>query len=205
MTAPQADTPTTRPTSVESARRSPSPVYLVSGASGAGKSTVGRALAQRFEYGVHIDADDVGRMVVSGARPPSLAAWSAEARNFDTETDRQLELRYRILCAMAKTYAENGFAVVVDCFFVTPWVDFCLDQLDGFTVHLVTLEVPRSHRHQRILERGTELPVPGFEELVESALAAEPRSRGLWIDASAEDPENVVDAILAPARQERPG
>lgn len=182
---------------MESADTSPSPVYLVSGASGAGKSTVARALAQRFEYGVHIDADDVGRMVVSGTRPPSLAAWSAKDRKFDAETDRQLELRYRVLCAMAKTYAENGFAVVVDFFFVTPWVDFCLNQLDGFIVHLVTLAVPRSIRHKRIQARGTELPVPGFEELVESALTAELGSRGLWIDASAEDPQKVVDAILA--------
>jgi len=161
---------------------------------------VARALAQRFEYGVHIDADDVGRMVVSGARPPSLAGWSAEARKFDGETDRQLEMRYRVLCAMAKTYAEYGFVVVVDFFFATPWVDFCLDQLDGFIVHLVTLAVPRSIRHERIQTRGTDLPEPGFEDLVESALATEPgEARGLWIDASAEDPEKVVDAIVAQA------
>lgn len=98
---------------------------------------------------------------------------------------------------MARIYADCGFAVVIDFFFVSPWLEFCLEQLAGCQIHLVTLVVPRRVRHQRILERGTELPIPGFEELVESALASEPPSRGLWIDASVLRPDQLVELILA--------
>jgi predicted kinase len=149
-----------------------SPVYLISGNSGAGKSTVGRSLAERFERGVFIEADDIGRLIVTGARPPRLEAWSTEERRFDAETERQLELRYCVLSTMAGVYVEYGFALVIDFFFVTPWVEYCLGQMPGLDVHLVTLEVPAPVRHQRILGRRTALPIPGFDHLVETALRA---------------------------------
>jgi adenylate kinase family enzyme len=42
------------------------PIFLILGSPAAGKSTVSKALLQRFERGFHIPVDDFRHMVVSG-------------------------------------------------------------------------------------------------------------------------------------------
>src|SRR5437879_1687393 len=80
-------------------------VVLLSGISGAGKSTIGELLAQRFERGVHVRGDLFRKMVRSG-RADMTAEPSEEAR-------RQLRLRYRIGAGVADVYFDAGFSVVV--------------------------------------------------------------------------------------------
>jgi len=66
------------------ATRTERAIFLINGTQGAGKSTVSRLLARRFERSVCIDADDLLRLVVSGAAPlePPLSL----------EAERQLRL-----------------------------------------------------------------------------------------------------------------
>jgi hypothetical protein len=80
-------------------------IFLINGTQGAGKSTVARVLAKRFDRGACVDADDLLRMVVSGAAPlePALSA----------EAERQLRLRTRAASRLADTYFEAGFTVVI--------------------------------------------------------------------------------------------
>ncbi len=54
-------------------------VIVVAGTQGAGKSTVARLLAQRFERGAWVSADALQRMIVSGGRWPEGADMSADA------------------------------------------------------------------------------------------------------------------------------
>src|SRR4051794_40954777 len=72
----------------------------------AGKSTVARLLAARFERGVHLEGDLFRRSIVSGREEmtpdPSLEALE------------QLRLRYRLAAAAADTYLEAGFAVALE-------------------------------------------------------------------------------------------
>ncbi len=45
-------------------------IFLISGTPGSGKSSVARALMQRFKQGVHLPVDDLRKMVVSGIAHP---------------------------------------------------------------------------------------------------------------------------------------
>jgi adenylate kinase family enzyme len=58
----------------------PGLVIVVSGVPGAGKSSVSRALAQRFEHGAHIEADTLQKMIVSGASWPDPELTPESAR-----------------------------------------------------------------------------------------------------------------------------
>lgn len=87
------------------ATRTERAIFLINGTQGAGKSTVSRLLAGRFERGVCIDADDLLRLVVSGAAPlePPLSL----------EAERQLRLRARVASRLADTFFEAEFTVVI--------------------------------------------------------------------------------------------
>jgi cytidylate kinase len=72
----------------------------------AGKSTVARLLAERFERGVYVEGDYFRRCIVGGRREltPDQAP----------EAVAQLRLRYRLAAAAADTYAREGFTVAVE-------------------------------------------------------------------------------------------
>jgi cytidylate kinase len=79
-------------------------VVLITGPSAAGKTTVARLLAQRFERGVHLEGDLFRRAIARGRIEMTPDA--------DDAALAQLELRYRIAAAAADVYAAAGFAVV---------------------------------------------------------------------------------------------
>ena len=82
-------------------------IIVISGMQGAGKSTVAEALARRFERGVHVSADVLQKMIVSGALWP-------EDREMSDEAARQLRLRLRNMCLLGRSFAEAGFTAVLD-------------------------------------------------------------------------------------------
>src|SRR5213593_1574718 len=84
----------------------PACIFLVTGIPGAGKTTVARELARRFERGVHVEADVLQRLIVSGALWPN-----EEPRE---EAHRQLALRARNAACLAANYFDAGFTVVID-------------------------------------------------------------------------------------------
>ena len=63
-------------------------IFLVNGTQGAGKSTIARLLAERFDRSACIDADDLLRLVVSGRAPLE--------NPLSPEAERQLRLRARV-------------------------------------------------------------------------------------------------------------
>ena len=93
---------------VRSLNSSQPTLIVVTGIMAAGKSTVARLLAQRFVQGVHIEADVLQRMIISGG------VWVSQPGEPDGEAARQLRLRLKHLCLLGKSFVEAGFTVVLD-------------------------------------------------------------------------------------------
>ena len=70
-------------------------IVAVTGIQAAGKSTIARRLASHFTRGVHIEADALQRMIVSGG------VWVEEPGEPAGEAARQLRLRLRHMCLLA--------------------------------------------------------------------------------------------------------
>lgn len=169
---------------------------LIVGAQAAGKTTVGRALAERCRRGAFIEGDVLWKMVVAGAHDMSAID--------DPEAAQQLALRYRHGAMLSESFVAAGFTAVH------------AENMYGAAVeeHVLGLRCPRSlvvlrpspeviERRER--ERGSkayEPWVPSGGMLIDAIrqfdtwLAETPRI-GLWLDSSAMTVDQTVDTIIA--------
>jgi energy-coupling factor transporter ATP-binding protein EcfA2 len=79
------------------------PILVISGPSGAGKTTIGRMLAGVFDLSVHIRADDFMPLVVNGWIDPSLP-----------DAEHQNHVMGGAIAAAAIQFAVGGYIVVFD-------------------------------------------------------------------------------------------
>lgn len=87
---------------------SDTPIILLAGPPAVGKSSVSRALAERFDKLIHIEVDQIRESVISGFLMPN-PQWS-------TELMEQINLARGTAIDMAQRYRSAGFAVVIDDF-----------------------------------------------------------------------------------------
>lgn len=81
-------------------------IVLITGAPGAGKSTVGRALAERFDPSFHLKVDDLRENMVNGFILPEVP--------FTQELIEQFATVRRTATFMAQDFATAGVTFVVD-------------------------------------------------------------------------------------------
>ena len=170
----------------------PPAIYVISGIPGAGKTTVSRLLAKRFERGVHIESDLLQQMIVRGGLWPD-----GEPRD---EAMRQLRLRCKHVCLLAASFFEAGFTAVIDDVVIGSRLEEFLDDLRGHPVRFVML-APRPDVVRERDAARTEKHVFDKWGHLDEVVRNETRRVGLWLDTSGQSAEETVAEIVRRAAE----
>jgi predicted kinase len=172
-------------------------LIVVTGIMASGKSTIARLLAQRFVRGVHIEADVLQRMIVSGG------VWISQPGEPDGEAAQQLRLRLKNLCLLGRSFFKAGFTVVLDDIILGDRWKHLQEDLHDLPFFLVVLapqvDVVTSQRDRN---RAKAPQGHAWATYLDHALRTTMAGMGLWIDTSEQTPEETVEQILQHLRSE---
>lgn len=173
----------------------PARLVLITGIMAAGKSTVAQGLAERFDRSVHLRGDSFRKAIVNGRVDMS--------RDAKPEARAQLHLRYRLMAQVADAYVAAGFTTIAQDVILGPTLGEVVE-LFATPVDVIVL----APSVEVVAQRERARPKVGYTgftpgDLDESLRTETPRI-GTWIDTSAHEPDDTIDAILQVLRSTDP-
>ena len=177
------------------------PIFILTGTPASGKTTVSKALLRQFPFGTHIPVDLLRGLVVSGLSNP-IGSW-------DDETDRQFRLARDSAALIARTYAQQGFAVVIDDVIFPDSIDLHYAALFAmFDVYRILLRPTVAATIARNRARHIDVDNAQLEKIIEPIynhfatfdLAKLRRDGWHIIDSSDCSIEETVSELMAPVR-----
>ena len=169
-------------------------VVLVTGIQAAGKSTVAELLARRLPRSVHLRGDLFRRMVVNGRADMTPQPGS--------EAIRQLRLRYQLTATVADAYFDAGFTVIAQDVILGDHLADMTAMITSRPLLLVVLAPgPEAVAAREAARAKTAYGTWAVGQLDEQLRHHTP-SLGLWLDTSAQTPDQTVAEILARAWSE---
>lgn len=167
-------------------------IIVVTGIQGAGKTTVARLLAKRFEDAACIEADALQRMIVSGG------AWVTDQGGPgapSAEAARQLRLRLHNACLLARSFFDAGFTVVVDEIILGERYGELREELGGLPFRLVVLAPDVTTVVERESARDKSVG-PAWADFLDRVLRETMTGAGLWVDSTRQTADETVDEIV---------
>jgi chloramphenicol 3-O-phosphotransferase len=166
-----------------------SPVFVITGAMAAGKSTVAMALAKRLTRSAYVEGDAFLRMMINGK------ADMGPVLNADAQA--QLHLRQQLSTDAVRRFADSGFSVIYEDILIGSDLVSALERLADLSPRVVVLTPSIASLEKRDRERGK----TGYSEkfapdILADALMTETPRIGTWIDTSDMSINDVVDRIL---------
>lgn len=165
------------------------PLILLTGTSAAGKTTVGRLLADALPTSAFVEGDAV-RTMVRGGRADMTPEPSPEAL-------RQLALRHRQTALLADSFHEAGFATVVEDIVIGRHLVEFVRSLRARPLHVVVLVPDEATVRRREAEREKIAYDDVWTPAALNAVVHRDTPRiGLWLDTSTQTAEETVEQVL---------
>lgn len=163
--------------------------FLITGIMASGKSTVAQQVAERLPKSVHLRGDVFRRMIVNG-RAEMESPLSDEALG-------QLRLRYQLAAQAADSYCGAGFTVVYQDVIIGEILTEVVAMRRQWPLYVVVLCPSPTVALERDANRHKQTYQSWTPEGLDQALRQETPKLGLWLDTSALNVDQTVDAIFA--------
>ncbi len=165
------------------------PLYIITGAMAAGKSTIARELAQQFAKAACVSGDAFLRMIARGG--------AVLGPMLDAEARFQLHLRQDIAIATVRQFIGAGFTTVYHDILIGSDFIRVTQALNDLAPRIVVLNPSVEILTRRDAGRSKN----GYNEqfpphILAEALRFETPREGLWLDTSDMTVDGVIEAIV---------
>jgi len=170
-------------------------IILITGATGSGKSTISHRVAEKFPKSIHLQVDNLRDMMVKGMVPPKIE-WSEEE---EQQVLQQFQWARSTAIYMAKLYASQGVAVVIDDVITPNFVEHYAALFEIPGVHRVLLYPSASAVIERVKQRGGpwDHVLLDFVPLSYNLLEPMPKDGWIVLDSGEWTIEQTVHEVLS--------